>query len=149
MEAVERPFPPGDYPVVVVGSGPGGLQVSYALRKEGIEHAMISADARPGGMFRRWPFFQRLLSWTKSYAPAERTTREYQRYDWNSLLADEPELRSLQADFLDETSYFPSRPAMQQNLEAFAERAGVRIRFRTRWEADPSRGWSRRHTLRS
>ncbi len=134
MEAVERPFPPGDYPVVVVGSGPGGLQVSYALRTEGIEHALISADVGPGGMFRRWPFFQRLLSWTKPYAPAERTTREYQRYDWNSLLADEPELRSLQAEFLDETSYFPSRPAMQQSLEAFVERAGIRIRFRTRWE---------------
>ena len=25
-------------------------------------------------MFRRWPFFQRLLSWTKPYAPAERGT---------------------------------------------------------------------------
>ena len=29
MAAVERPFPPGDYDVVVVGSGPGGLQTSY------------------------------------------------------------------------------------------------------------------------
>ncbi len=135
MEAAERPFPPGDYPVVVIGSGPGGLQVSYALRREGIEHAVISADVGPGGMFRRWPFFQRLLSWSKPYAPAERTTREYQRYDWNSLLADEPELRSLQAEFLDDTSYFPSRPAMQQNLEAFAERAGIAVRFQTRWES--------------
>ena len=26
-------------------------------------------------MFRRWPFFQRLLSWTKPYAPAEHGTR--------------------------------------------------------------------------
>jgi thioredoxin reductase len=134
VTAVERPFPPGDYPVVVVGSGPGGLQLSYALRRDGIEHAVISADAGPGGMFLRWPFFQRLLSWTKPYAPAERTTREYQRFDWNSLLADEPELRSLQGEFLDGTSYFPSRPAMQANLEAFAERAGIAVRYGTRWE---------------
>jgi hypothetical protein len=27
----DRPFPPGEYPVVVVGSGPGALQVSYEL----------------------------------------------------------------------------------------------------------------------
>ena len=42
-------------------------------------------------MFRRWPFFQRLLSWTKPYAPVERDSRAYERYDWNSLLADEPD----------------------------------------------------------
>ena len=42
-------------------------------------------------MFRRWPFFQRLLSWTKPHAPVERGTRAYERYDWNSLLGDEPE----------------------------------------------------------
>ena len=49
-----RPFPPGDYPVVVVGSGPGGLQVGYSLSRLGIEHALISADDGPGGMFRRF-----------------------------------------------------------------------------------------------
>ena len=56
-----RPFPPGDYPVVVIGSGPGGLQVSSSLRHEGVHHAVLSADPGPGGMFRKWPFFQRLL----------------------------------------------------------------------------------------
>jgi thioredoxin reductase len=134
VDATERPFPPGTYPVLVIGSGPGGLQLSYGLRRHGVEHAVISADDGPGGMFLRWPFFQRLLSWTKPFAPAERGTREYERYDWNSLLADEPELRSLQAGLLDGTSYFPSRPAMQRNLETFAERAAIRVRYGTRWE---------------
>ncbi len=131
----ERPFPPGDYPAVVVGSGPGGLQVSYWLRRHGIAHAVLSADAEPGGMFRRWPFFQRLLSWTKPFAPVERGTREYERYDWNSLLAVEPELRGLQPGFMDGSSYFPSRPEMQANLEAFADRAGIAVRYGCRWTA--------------
>ena len=74
-ELSDRPFPPGDYPVVVVGSGPGGLQVSYTLRQLGVPHAVISADDGPGGMFRRWPFFQRLLSWTKPYRPGHRARR--------------------------------------------------------------------------
>ncbi|MGD8683843.1 MAG: NAD(P)-binding protein, partial [Chloroflexota bacterium] len=56
-----RPFPPGEYGVVVVGSGPGGLQISYYLSRLGIDHAVISADPAPGGMFRQFPFFQRLL----------------------------------------------------------------------------------------
>ena len=134
MDAQERPFPPGEYPVLVIGSGPGGLQVSYGLRSHGIDHAVISADDGPGGMFRRWPFFQRLLSWTKPYAPAERGTREYERYDWNSLLADEAGARALQAGLLDGSSYFPSRPAMQQNLEAYAARARIRVRYGVRWQ---------------
>jgi thioredoxin reductase len=128
-----RPFPPGEYPVIVLGSGPGGLQVSYGLRRQGVRHAVLSADPSPGGMFRRWPFFQRLLSWTKPYAPEARTSREYQRFDWNSLIADEPELRSLQAEFLDGSSYFPSRPEMEANLTAFADRAGVVVRHGCTW----------------
>jgi thioredoxin reductase len=131
----ERPYPPGEYPVVVVGSGPGALQVAYFLSRFGIEHAVISADEAPGGMFRKWPFFQRLLSWTKPYAPAERTSRAFERWDWNSLLAREPELRGLQLEHMDGSSDFPSRPEMEANLGAFAERAGLQIRYGCRWQA--------------
>ena len=44
-ERGERPFAPGRYPMVVVGSGPGGLQLAYFLRRLGVEHAVLSADA--------------------------------------------------------------------------------------------------------
>jgi thioredoxin reductase len=134
-ELTPRPFPPGDYPVVVVGSGPGAIQVSYSLRANGVAHAVLSADETPGGMFRRWPFFQRLLSWTKPYAPAEHGTRSYERYDWNSLLADEPENRSLMPGLMDGTSSFPSRPEMEQNLQTFAARTGLQIRHGVTWQS--------------
>jgi thioredoxin reductase len=133
LPGTARPFPPGDYPVVVIGSGPGALQVSSSLRHLGIAHAVISADPAPGGMFRRWPFFQRLLSWTKPHAPAERGTRAYERYDWNSLLGETPETRAIQPELMDGTSYFPSRPEMEANLVAFAERSGLDVRYDCRW----------------
>ncbi len=131
--ADERRFPPGDYPLVVVGSGPGAIQVSHALRARGVDHAVISADPSPGGMFRRWPFFQRLLSWTKPYAPVDRTDRAYERYDWNSLLDDGPGVRAIMPEFMDGTSYFPSRPEMERNLAAFVERTALSIRYDCRW----------------
>jgi thioredoxin reductase len=131
----ERPFPPGDYPVVVVGSGPGAIQVSYSLRERGVDHAVVSADPAPGGMFRRWPFFQRLLSWTKPYAPVDRTERAYERYDWNSLLADGPGERAIMPELMDGTSYFPSRPEMERNLATFVERTSLAIRYDCRWTA--------------
>ena len=134
-ELDQRPSPPGDYPVVVVGSGPGGIQASYYLKHLGIEHAHISADPVPGGMFRRFPFFQRLLSWTKPYAPVARDDPFYYWYDWNSLLAEEPENRALMPDLMDGTSSFPSRPEMEKNLATFVNRTGMQIRFDTRWES--------------
>ena len=139
-ELAERPFPPGDYPVVVVGSGPGGLQVSYCLGRLGVPHAVVSADPAPGGMFRRFPIFQRLLSWTRPHAPYERTDRYYERYDWNSLLAEEPEHRGLAATFMDGSSEFPARPEMERNLAAFAERTRVAVRYGCRWTATRREG---------
>ena len=135
MAELSEPFPPGDYPVVVIGSGPGALQIAYSLGRLGVEHAVISSDPAPGGMFRRWPFFQRLLSWTKPHAPAERGSRAYERYDWNSLLGDEPATRAIQPGLMDGSSYFPSRPEMEANLAAFAERADLRVRYGVLWTA--------------
>jgi thioredoxin reductase len=129
-----RPFPPGRYDVIVVGSGPGGLQIAYYLSRLGIDHAVISADPAPGGMFRRFPFFQRLLSWTKPYTQLAHDSREYERYDWNSLVADEPEQRAVMPGLMDGTSEFPSRTEMEAGLRLFAERTGIRVRHDTPWQ---------------
>jgi thioredoxin reductase len=108
--------------------------VSASLRHLGVEHAVISADQAPGGMFRRFPLFQRLITWTKPFSPAERGSRAYEWYDWNSLLGDAPSQRALVAGFMDGTSYFPSRPEMERGLTAFADLSGVAVRYGCRWE---------------
>jgi thioredoxin reductase len=110
------------------------------LTRLGADHAVISADEGPGGMFRKWPLFQRMLSWTKPFAPVARRTRQYERYDWNSLLTDEEGLRGLQAEHMDGTSYFPSRQEMETGLTAFAARAGVKVRYGCRWESTRREG---------
>ena len=118
-----------------MGSGPGGLQLSYSLSRLGIDHAVLSDDPAPGGMFRRWPVFQRMLSWTKPFTGVQRTAREYERYDWNSLIPDDDAHRAIMPGLMDGTSYFPSRPEMQTGLETFAERTHLRIRYGCRWES--------------
>ena len=140
MAAVERPFPPGDYDVVVVGSGPGGLQTSYCLRRLGIRHAVLSRDDQPGGMFQRFPIFQRLITWTKPDAPVERTSREYEWYDHNSLLAEEPELKALVPALMDRAYDLPSRAEMEAGLAAFAERARLEVRYGCTWESTRHEG---------
>jgi len=132
--AEERPFPPGEYGVVVVGSGPGGLQTSYSLSRLGVDHALLSADDSPGGMFRRFPLFENLISWTHEAGPDERRSREYEARDQNSLVADEPELRALVAEHMSEGRRRPARHEMEAGLAAFAQRAGIRVRYGCRWE---------------
>jgi thioredoxin reductase len=134
-ELAGRPFSPGHYPVVVLGSGPGGIQTSHSLSRLGIDHAVLSSDEQPAGMFRRFPFFQRLISWSRPYAPAARGTRWYERFDWNSMLSHDPNLQAMVPSFMDGTSYFPRRAEMQRGLEAFVERAGLRVRYGCTWEA--------------
>ncbi len=128
-----QPFPPGDYGAVVVGSGPGALQVSYYLSRLGIEHAVISADPAPGGMFRHFPFFQRLLSWTKPHAGLAHESHEYERYDFNSLVAFEPVNRAIMPALMDGSSEFPSRAEMEAGMLEFVARTGLRVRYDTPW----------------
>jgi thioredoxin reductase len=135
----ERPFPPGDYPVVVVGSGPGGLQTSYYLSRLGVRHAVLSRDDAPGGMFRQCPIYQRLLSWTEPDALAERGSRAYEWYDHNSLIAEEKANRACVAEIMrgDPARPFivPTRAQMQEGLTLFAEKTGIDVRYGCTWEA--------------
>ena len=93
-------------------AGPARSRCRTRCAGSGVDHAVISADPSPGGMFRRWPFFQRLLSWTKPHAPVRaRQSRAYERYDWNSLLGDEPEATARSSrTLMDGTSLLPVAP---------------------------------------
>ncbi len=130
-----RPFPPGRYPVVVVGTGPGGLQASYLLRRRGIEHALLSRDEGPGGMFRRFPLLQRLITWSKPHALVDPAEEPYERYDWNSLLIEPPDTPIRVAKFMDGPTYFPARAEMEAAIGAFAEEHGVEARYGCTWES--------------
>ncbi len=86
--------------------------------------------------------------------PPPRGSRAYERYDWNSLLGDDAETRALQPEFMDGTSYFPSRPEMEANLAAFAERGARHGPLRLPLDGDAAArtartgagSWSRRPT---
>jgi thioredoxin reductase len=81
-----------------------------------------------------------MLSWTKPYSDFDHKSRAYERFDWNSLLADEEEHRGLMPALMDGTSYFPSRPEMERGLVTFAERTGLRVRYGCRWETTRREG---------
>lgn len=132
--AVERPHPPGAYRVVV-GSGPGGLQTAYSLGRLGVRAALPSADPSPGGTFLRWPYLQRLITWTKPFSEHARDFRWSERYDWNSLLANDPAHRGTAAETMDGTSYFPSRAEMERGIASWVGKTGTAARYGCHWLA--------------
>ncbi len=91
-------------------------------------------------MFQRFPIFQRLISWTKPDAPVERESREYEWYDHNSLVAEEPDLRALVPGFMNRDFDLPSRPEMLAGLTEFANRAQVEVRYGCTWEGTRREG---------
>lgn len=139
MTERENGPPPGSYPVVVVGSGPGGLQVSYLLNQLEINHAVLTGDDRPGGMFLHFPLSDRLLTKSMKHSPAQRGSRAYEWYDWNTLLA-QPEHRVEVADYLDEGTIFPTRPQIENVFAAFAGRAALPIRYGCSWSGTRREG---------
>ena len=92
-------------------------------------------------MFRRFPVYQRLISWTKPDAPFERGTREYEWYDHNSLVGDEREHQALAPEFMDRAFDVPARPEMEAALVEFATRGGRSRSLRLRVAVDAARRW--------
>jgi len=119
----------------LIESGPGGLQTSYFLGRLGVHHAVLSADEGPGGMFRRFPLFERLISWTHATADVPLSSREFEAHDQNSLIADEPELRALVPTVLEEGRRRPAREEMETSLRTFAERAEIAVRYGSPWRS--------------
>ena len=102
MAELIAPFPPGDYPVVVIGSGPGAIQVSYSLRHLGVAHAVDLGRSVAGRHVP--PLAVPPAAPVVDEASCARSSagrRAYERYDWNSLLGEEPETRALQPGLMD------------------------------------------------
>ncbi len=72
---------------LIVGAGPGGLQLAYDFAKLGIEYILIERSDKAGSFFERYPRHRRLISINKVFSDAK-SEEEKLRFDWNSLLCD-------------------------------------------------------------
>src|SRR4051812_50039271 len=88
-------------------------------------------------MFRRFPLYENLISWTHEAEPEERQTRAYEARDQNSLLADEPDLRALVPEHMAEGRRRPARQEMEAGVPGVAGRAPIPGRASRRWGGTP------------
>jgi cation diffusion facilitator CzcD-associated flavoprotein CzcO len=113
---------------LIIGAGPGGLQLSYFLQRAGATYLTLEREAAPGSFFRHYPRHRRLISLNKVHIAEDGDDPEIAlRWDWNSLLNDEPSL--LFRNYSQE--YFPHADHMVRYLEDFRRFHALNVRFGT------------------
>ena len=110
-----------EYQVIVVGAGPGGLQLGYHLGRAGVDYLVMERSSSPGSFFERFPVHRRLLSINKINTGFSDWKKNL-RWDWNSLISDH-ELRMASFD----QSYFPNADSLVAYLRAFSETAEIQL----------------------
>ncbi|MEV7007935.1 NAD(P)-binding domain-containing protein [Streptosporangium sp. NPDC051022] len=111
---------------VVVGAGPAGLQIGYFLQERGADYVILERERSAGGFFTRFPRHRRLISLNKVRTWSDDPEIRL-RWDWNSLLSDDPSL--LFPHYSDD--YFPSPDDLRRYLTDFHTTHDLRIAFGT------------------
>ncbi|GIH94550.1 NAD(P)-binding domain-containing protein [Planobispora siamensis] len=111
---------------LIIGAGPGGLQLSYFLQRAGADYLTLEREAGPGGFFRHYPRHRRLISLNKVHT-GQKDPEIALRWDWNSLLNDEPELMFPRYS----QEYFPRADDLVRYLADFQRGHRLNVRFST------------------
>lgn len=111
---------------LIIGAGPAGLQLAYFLGQHGRSYLVLERKRRAGAFFETFPRHRTLISINKVHTGTEDPDANL-RWDWNSLLSDDPSLRfSRYSD-----RYFPAADDLVRYLADFAERYRLRIAYDT------------------
>lgn len=119
----------GDLDVLIIGAGPGGMQVAVTLeetrRRTGASftYAVVERGEQPGTFFRQYPVHGRLISNNKLYTGAPPRSQFSERFDWNSLVTDDRAV--LARDYSRE--FFPPREIVPQMLAAIRDRYDIPV----------------------
>lgn len=112
---------------LILGAGPAGLQLSYFLQQAGKDYLVLEAGEGPGTFFKTFPRHRTLISNNKVHTGFTDDERNL-RWDWNSLLSDEPRL--LLKNY--STRYFPPADVFVRYLEDFAAHYRLNIHYNAR-----------------
>eukprot|EP01052_Picozoa_sp_SAG31_P014387 SAG31_NODE_892_length_11180_cov_22.596426_3_plen_319_part_00 len=111
---------------VVVGAGPGGIQMAYYLQKAGRDYTILERNGVAGSFYVRNPRHRQLISINK-FNTGSGNAEFNLRHDWNSLLDDEgfrfPQRYS--------SDFFPNADSLVDYLGDFAAHYSLNIEYNT------------------
>ena len=110
--------------VIIVGSGAGGIQLAYCLKQANIDYLVLDRATAAGSFFEQFPVRRTLLSINKINTGVTDPVKNL-RWDWNSLISDEMDLRFGQLDH----DFYPHADSFVQYLRDFCDRMELRVVF--------------------
>lgn len=115
--------------VIIIGAGPGGLQLAYYLQKSNIDYVIIEKADIPGHFFKKFPIHKKLISINKVHTGFD-DAEVKMRFDWNSLLADDYGVLFSQFS----QDYFPGTDVLLKYMAKYAETYNLNIDYNTEVE---------------
>lgn len=112
---------------IIIGAGPAGLQLTYYMEKAGRDYLVLEGGDTAGHFFKTFPRHRKLISTNKVYTGSD-DPEFNMRMDWNSLLTDDNDL--LMKDY--SKRYFPAAEDIVRYFSDFAQKYGIKIRYRTK-----------------
>ncbi|WDE09314.1 NAD(P)-binding domain-containing protein [Thalassomonas viridans] len=112
---------------VILGGGPGGLQLAYDLQQQNADYLVIEGADAPGNSFKLFPRHRKLISINKVFT-GSKDPEFNMRHDWNSLLCDDDDFRFKNYD----KDFFPHADSLLAYLADFVERFDINIQYNTR-----------------
>eukprot|EP00759_Apiculatamorpha_spiralis_P022094 PhF_6_TR26425/c0_g1_i1/m.38235 len=111
---------------VVIGAGPGGLQLSYYLKHFNMDYVTFERQDHPGSFFDAFPRHRVLVSLNRASAGDKDM-----RYDWNSLLEDEEDgTQHPPLNFRNfSRRYYPKADELLSYLSAFQSKHDLRVAY--------------------
>lgn len=113
-----------NYKYVIIGAGPGGLQLGYFMEERGLDYIIIERQKTVGSFFQKYPVHRKLISINKKYNFFEEAEFNM-RHDWNSLLSADTDLRFTKYS----DDLYPDADTYYTYLNDYADKFGINILF--------------------
>ena len=114
-----------EHEYIIVGGGPGGLQLGYVFEKNNIDYVILEKGETVCKFFKDYPLYRKLISINKKYTGTD--DKEFNlRHDWNSLLNDEGLLFT---DYSD--NFYPQADTFVKYCEDFSKKFKLKIKYNT------------------
>lgn len=114
------------YQYIIIGGGPGGIQLAYYLHQQNAEYLVIERSDIPGNTFATLPRHRTLISINKRFTGCNHPEFNM-RHDWNSLLCDDDDFRFKNYD----KKFFPHADSLVKYMRDFVERYDINVQYST------------------